>query len=102
MDSYSIIKKHGGHIKVESKLGVGTTFFIYLPTSQGKIQSLSDEKNQLCFGQGKILFMAPTKPLCVQHHKTLSEFFEGETTVLTGAIPPTDRKALWKDSKIIC
>ena len=31
--TYSIIKKHGGHITVESQLGVGTTFHIYLPAS---------------------------------------------------------------------
>jgi len=59
--TYSIIKKHGGHITVESKLGVGTTFFIYLPASQEKIQTISDEKNQLYFGQGKILFMDDEK-----------------------------------------
>ncbi|MCX5999440.1 MAG: PAS domain S-box protein, partial [Chloroflexi bacterium] len=35
---YSIIKKHGGHITVESKLGVGTTFRIYLPASEKPIQ----------------------------------------------------------------
>ncbi|MFA5498511.1 MAG: PAS domain S-box protein [Candidatus Cloacimonadia bacterium] len=29
--SYSIINKHKGHIEVSSKLGVGTTFTIYLP-----------------------------------------------------------------------
>jgi PAS domain S-box-containing protein len=31
--SYSILKRHGGYINVESKEGVGTTFFIYLPAS---------------------------------------------------------------------
>jgi two-component system cell cycle sensor histidine kinase/response regulator CckA len=29
--AYSIIKNHGGHITVESKLGKGSSFFIYLP-----------------------------------------------------------------------
>ncbi|MEW5818518.1 MAG: ATP-binding protein, partial [Spirochaetota bacterium] len=29
--AYSVIKKHGGHISVESWPGVGTTFHIYLP-----------------------------------------------------------------------
>lgn len=31
--SYSIIRKHDGHIRVESKLDAGTTFHVYLPTS---------------------------------------------------------------------
>jgi len=30
---HSIIKRHDGQIKVESKTGVGTTFHIYLPAS---------------------------------------------------------------------
>ena len=28
---YSIIKKHEGHITVDSKAGAGTTFHIYIP-----------------------------------------------------------------------
>lgn len=28
---HSIIKRHGGHIGVESRVGVGTTFYFYLP-----------------------------------------------------------------------
>jgi PAS domain S-box-containing protein len=35
--SYSIIKKHSGHITVESQIGAGTTFSIYLPASKKKI-----------------------------------------------------------------
>ncbi len=31
---YSIVKNHDGHITVESELGIGTTFCVYLPVSQ--------------------------------------------------------------------
>jgi PAS domain S-box-containing protein len=31
--AYSILKKHGGHIKVESSSGSGTTFTLFLPAS---------------------------------------------------------------------
>jgi PAS domain S-box-containing protein len=57
--SYSIIKKHDGHMTVDSELGVGSTFSIYLPAfpqaplPQGKetieIESL--------IGRGRILLM---------------------------------------------
>lgn len=37
---HSIIQKHDGHIEVESKLGAGTTFRIYLPAAQGKAETV--------------------------------------------------------------
>jgi len=53
--SYSIIKKHDGHITVESRLGVGTTFYIYLLASDKAIPE--KEKFKVIKGQGKILVM---------------------------------------------
>lgn len=35
--AYSIAKKHGGTITVESKVGSGTAFYVYLPASGGKV-----------------------------------------------------------------
>ncbi|MHA1729584.1 MAG: hybrid sensor histidine kinase/response regulator [Promethearchaeota archaeon] len=37
--SFSIIKKHGGYITLDSKLGIGTSFYVYLPASSKKIET---------------------------------------------------------------
>ncbi len=34
--SYSIIKNHGGLVRVQSEVGIGTVFFIYLPASRAQ------------------------------------------------------------------
>ncbi len=55
--TYSIIQKHNGYITVESELGVGTTFYIYLPVSQKGIPEKKDTDKQPIAGEGKILLM---------------------------------------------
>ncbi len=54
--SYSIIKKHDGHIEVESELSKGTTFTIYLPATDKKIEE-KRKKDKPIFGSGKVLVM---------------------------------------------
>lgn len=52
---YNMIKKHHGHIKVESKVGIGSTFNIYLPAVSGE-QILESKKNKNADrGSGNIL-----------------------------------------------
>ena len=53
--TYSIIKKHDGHITAESQLGFGTTFHIYLPASEKAVPEKEEVK--LIKGQGRILVM---------------------------------------------
>jgi PAS domain S-box-containing protein len=53
--AYSIIKKHSGHISVDSLLGAGTTFSIYLPVSDKAIPV--KEEAALLTGEGKVLLM---------------------------------------------
>jgi PAS domain S-box-containing protein len=55
--SYSIIQKHGGHIAVESELGLGTTFSIYLPASRDAKITEKPDKVQIQMGSGRILLM---------------------------------------------
>ncbi len=61
--SYSIVKKHGGHIFVESETGQGTVFHIYLPAcKEAPAQSMREEKI-LPVGNGKILVMDDEAPI---------------------------------------
>ncbi|MGD2248133.1 MAG: ATP-binding protein [Candidatus Methanofastidiosia archaeon] len=55
--SYSIVKNHDGIITVESKLGVGTTFYIYLPASEKEIQKKEEKLEKKKEKKGKILLM---------------------------------------------
>ncbi len=43
--TYSIINKHGGHISVESQLGQGTSFALYLPASE--LKDLPEKEAQI-------------------------------------------------------
>jgi len=54
---YSIIQKHEGHVKVESKLGEGTTFFIYLPAEEGDDGEKDEKEEIFLLEKLKILLM---------------------------------------------
>ncbi|CAD7773330.1 MAG: Sensor histidine kinase RcsC [Candidatus Methanoperedenaceae archaeon GB37] len=54
---YSIIKKHDGYIEVETELGVGTTFKVYLPASLKNVFMRKGLKEKIQTGKGKILVM---------------------------------------------
>lgn len=55
--TYSIIKRHGGHITVYSEIEKGTVFNIYLPASTENILEIQKEEEHQHTGQGKILIM---------------------------------------------
>ena len=54
---YSVIKKHAGYLSVESKAGVGTMFYIYLPASNKEAIPTKSIDNKPIFGKGRILIM---------------------------------------------
>ena len=54
---------------------------------------------------GRILFLAPTKPLATQHADTLKNVLNvssGDISVLTGEKPPSTRKEIWEKSIVVC
>ncbi len=55
--TYSIVKKHGGLITVESTLGKGTTFHVYLPASRLTTLEEKTEEGAVHQGTGTILVM---------------------------------------------
>ncbi|MBN2089081.1 response regulator, partial [candidate division KSB1 bacterium] len=54
---YSIIKKHKGHIFIESETGIGTLVQFFLPAIPGAVESIESELSQKIKGDGRILVM---------------------------------------------
>jgi PAS domain S-box-containing protein len=68
--AHSIIKKHRGNIAVKSAVGRGSTFYIYLPLAQGKIEKpdhptvhANSAKGDIGLNAKKILIMDDEKDL---------------------------------------
>ncbi|MGD0817336.1 MAG: helicase-related protein, partial [Methanomassiliicoccales archaeon] len=76
---------------------------VVLPTGMGKtVIALIVLANVLHKCKGKVLFLAPTKPLVEQHATFLREMIVGRSvTVLTGEVDPEEREALWVQNDII-
>src|SRR5271157_2234222 len=57
--AYSVVKRHGGVIDIESEVDVGTSVFVYLPASpEYEIDNPVDDSGETpAFGTGRILLM---------------------------------------------
>src|SRR3989338_3621252 len=76
-----------------------------LPTGLGKtnIAALVAANRLQQNMHGKILFLAPTRPLVAQHKKNFEKYFKAglKMRVITGEDPPENRFFLYKDADII-
>ncbi|KPU62948.1 DEAD/DEAH box helicase [Thermococcus sp. EP1] len=78
---------------------------VVLPTGLGKTliaQMIADYR--LSKYGGKVLMLAPTKPLALQHRESFLRLFnipEEKVNTLTGEIPPEKRAEIWRKSIII-
>lgn len=55
--SYSIIMRHEGHISLDSQVGKGTTFYVYLPSSDSEGEAAKPKNESIFRGKGRVLFM---------------------------------------------
>jgi PAS domain S-box-containing protein len=55
--SYSIVRKHGGHIEVESEVGRGSVFCVYLPASSKPARLQNGTSGEAARGVGRILVL---------------------------------------------
>lgn len=77
---------------------------IVAPTALGKTlvavlvgaERLNQVKNS------KILVLAPTKPLAIQHEESFKQFINLPCSSITGAITAKNREKRWAESRIIC
>ncbi|MCX8194784.1 MAG: helicase-related protein [Candidatus Micrarchaeota archaeon] len=77
---------HGGNTLVVLPTGLGKTLIAFL-VMQEKIK------------EGKVFFLAPTKPLVQQHYKTFlasCNFEPSEAALITGEVSPKKRKEMWE------
>ena len=76
---------------------------VVLPTGMGKtVVALLTMADVLHRKGGKVLLLAPTKPLVEQHSHFLKEFLVGKkVAVLTGEVSPEEREALWIENDVI-
>ena len=59
--AYGIIKGHGGYIDVDSRVGEGTTFSIYLPATEKMIEEKKVLPDELVKGEGTVLLVDDEK-----------------------------------------
>lgn len=76
---------------------------VVLPTGLGKtVIAVLSIAETLRTKRGKILFMAPTKPLVEQHARFLKKHLVAEPpTLFTGEVAPAKRKQMWETSQVI-
>ena len=79
---------------------------VVIPTGMGKtlISVIVGTRRLENFPGSKILIMAPTRPLNAQHQKSFEEFTKipkDEIVLVTGKIPPSERKEIYEGARII-
>lgn len=82
--TYSIIKRHEGYIFVDSMIGTGTAFYIYLPSSDTSEVIEKQNAGSISMGTGRILFMDDDEAINATARKILKHLGYSVDIVLDG------------------
>ncbi|WP_295722457.1 DEAD/DEAH box helicase [uncultured Methanobrevibacter sp.] len=106
---HPLLKKNGLESRIYQKvlaanaLKKGNTMIV-APTALGKtvIAILVAIDRLVKLKNTKILVLAPSKPLTIQHEESFREFTTVPVTSITGGIKADEREKRWKESTVIC
>ncbi|MFH1496595.1 MAG: ATP-binding protein [Verrucomicrobiota bacterium] len=60
----SIVRRHGGQLGMQTVVGAGTTFTVFLPWAEGPVEAQVRAAPSLRFGTGRILLMDDDPKIC--------------------------------------
>ena len=69
---YGAVKQNGGWIEVDSELGKGASFKIYLPSAKGKLEKPPEDMEMLPVGKGTILVVEDDPVVMDLYHQVLT------------------------------
>ena len=107
--SHPLIKKDAIEARLYQQVLAGDVLkkgntMVVAPTALGKtivaILVAADRLQKV--KNSKILVLAPSKPLAIQHEDSFKEFLTLPCTSITGAIKTEERVKRWEESRIIC
>lgn len=59
---FSVVRNHNGFIDVKTKVGAGTSFFVYLPATKTEQKEFGDEPLEAMAGSGEVILLVEDDP----------------------------------------